>query len=234
MSKTLSILGYTLFIVTVALPLCSTLCFFTGLVFEFTDYQMAAAFTALLALTVSGLSLISKDAVKSKSASVMYVLSAPFSLINLLFYAFISSSPMVCIYLFVCFVCCCFLCIRHGKTTSLKLTAFIVALVLSIPAFNLSLLFLVFGNFGQNTITQTDTSPNGLYVAEVIDSDQGALGGDTLVNVRKNTQLYALVFRVSESPENVYFGNWGEAKNMQMYWKDNSHLVINSVEFLIE
>lgn len=91
-----------------------------------------------------------------------------------------------------------------------------------------------FGNIGVNTVVKSIKSPNGLYYAEVIDSDQGALGGDTLVYVYKNKEINALVFKICEQPQRAYYGEWGEFENMDIYWKNDSCLVINSVEYEIE
>ena len=47
---------------------------------------------------------------------------------------------------------------------------------------------LVFTNFGQSDILQIVNSPDNTYVAISISHDEGALGGDTCVNVR-NVQI---------------------------------------------
>ena len=93
---------------------------------------------------------------------------------------------------------------------------------------------LIFGNFGQNTVVQSVESPNGIYYAEVIDSDQGALGGDTLVDVYENKGIDTLIFKISKEPQRIYHGDWGEFYDMELYWKDDYCLVINSVEYTIK
>ncbi|MBQ3073367.1 MAG: hypothetical protein IJD19_01665 [Ruminococcus sp.] len=234
MNKSVSTLGYILFFMTIALPIGTLASFFSGYCFELISYRTVSAVIALLALACAVLSLVMKDELRSKISSVLYILSAPLSLLNMLFYMFKCPSVIVGACMFIYFLCCCYLCVKHGKIKPLKLTAVIISASLAIPVFLLSLIFIVFGNIGQNTVTNSAVSPNGYYTAEVIDSDQGALGGDTLVKVYENTEVNAIIFKIFKRPQTVYFGNWGEAKNMQMYWKDNSHLVINSVEFLIE
>lgn len=88
---------------------------------------------------------------------------------------------------------------------------------------------LIFWNFGQTTVVQTVESPDGAYYAEVIDIDQGALGGDTVVDVYEKVFL-----NISKKSQRVYHGDWGEFRNMEIYWKDEHCLVINSTEYLIE
>lgn len=97
-----------------------------------------------------------------------------------------------------------------------------------------SFITLIFGNIGQNTVVQTVESPNGKYYAQVIDSNQGALGGDTLVDVYKKSGINFILFRIEKKPQRVYFGDWGDFENMQIDWKDNGCLVINSVEYQIK
>ena len=43
-----------------------------------------------------------------------------------------------------------------------------------------------------------------------------------------------ILFKIKKKPQRVYFGDWGDFKNMQIYWKDDECLVINSVEYGIE
>ena len=86
----------------------------------------------------------------------------------------------------------------------------------------------------ENTVVKTVESSSGEYYAQVIDSDQGALGGDTLVKVYQDRGINALIFKIEKKLQRVYFGEWGEFNNMKIHWKDNNCLVINSVEYEIE
>lgn len=68
----------------------------------------------------------------------------------------------------------------------------------------------------------------------MIDSDQGALGGDTLVDVYEKSAINAILFKIEKKPQRVYSGGWGEFNNMQIYWKDDECLKINSTEYKIQ
>ena len=103
-----------------------------------------------------------------------------------------------------------------------------------LPIGFLSFIALAFGDLGENIVVQTVESPNGTYYAEVINSDQGALGGDTLVDVTENKKFDALIFTISKKSKRVYHGEWGEFEDMEIYWKNENCLVINSVEYMIE
>lgn len=117
---------------------------------------------------------------------------------------------------------------------------FFTCFVLIVSAFMIyPLLFfgciaLLFGNFGQNTVVNSIPSPNGTYYAEVIDSDQGALGGNTWVVIYDGKGVNALAFKISKKPQRVYCGKYGEYKNMELCWKDDHCLIINAVEYEIE
>ncbi len=95
-------------------------------------------------------------------------------------------------------------------------------------------MMLIFGNIGQNTIVKNIESPNGSFHAQVIDSDQGALGGDTLVNVYEKREMDTFIFKLKDKPQRVYLGEWREYESMYISWKDDKCLVINSVEYEIE
>lgn len=74
-----------------------------------------------------------------------------------------------------------------------------------------------------------------MYRAEVLDVDQGALGGDTVVNIYQNSKYHnLLILTISKKPQRVYIGQWGEAETMELYWKSENCLVINSNEYRIE
>lgn len=130
-------------------------------------------------------------------------------------------------------------CLAKNKAVQMKKIILAIVCMFFIPV--VLLLFvtvigytLVFGNIAKNTVVQTVESPCGKYYAEVIDSDQGALGGDTIVNVYEKNGIYYNIFKIKKKPQRVYSGEWGEFQNMEIYWKDEQCLVINSVEYEIE
>lgn len=115
--------------------------------------------------------------------------------------------------------------------TILNIIALVLSSLMILPIGFFSFIIFIFGNIGQNTVVQSVESPNGAYRAELVDSDQGALGGDTLVDVYENKGINTLVFKISKKPQRVYQGEWGEFKSMKIYWKNDSCLVMNSVEY---
>lgn len=81
-----------------------------------------------------------------------------------------------------------------------------------------------------DTVVQTLDSPNGTYFAQVIDSDQGAMGGATKVVVYENKQFMGKHKKIGQ----VYTGKYGAYATMEIHWKDDACLVINGVEYPIK
>ena len=101
----------------------------------------------------------------------------------------------------------------------------VVLLCLLLPFF----LFLqALDGMTENTVVMTLVSPQGTYTAKVINSDQGAMGGNTLVEVYKGG-----LFGREKKVDRVYTGPWGEYETMEIYWKNDHCLVINSVEYMV-
>jgi hypothetical protein len=84
---------------------------------------------------------------------------------------------------------------------------------------------LLFENIGQNTVVRVLPSPDGTLEARIIDSDQGAMGGATIVEVEKNGWA---------KPKQIYTGPWGIFETMEIYWKDEDTLVINGKEYRVD
>lgn len=160
-----------------------------------------------------------------------------FSLINLGVYVYRSKSVVVLICLIVCFICSAIIAKKACNSSKAKIASVLTSMVLSVPVIIISLISLAvaaFGNFGVNTVVDTIYSPSKTYYAEIIDSDQGALGGDTMVYVHKTDKLNLLIMTVSKTPQRVYLGEWGEYETMKIKWKSDNCLLINSKEYSIE
>lgn len=99
----------------------------------------------------------------------------------------------------------------------------------------LMVLILPFRDFGAVKVVKSRMSPNDLYLAEIIDSDQGALGGDTLVNVTDISRSIDLFFGVlQKNPMRIYTGDWGEFDTMVLQWETDHILYINGERYTVE
>lgn len=234
MKKIISSLAYVLLAFIVFLPIAVILFSCLGYTFKLTSYLFFAIVTALIAVSTVALSVKAKEFIQNSAVPVLLALSTPLSLINAVFYILECGTASVIVSMLICVCCCCYLTVKHGKPLVFKITCLVLSALMLLPVGFLSFLALAFGNLGENIVVQTVESPNGTYYAEVINSDQGALGGDTLVDVHENKEIDALTFKISKKSQRVYHGEWGEFENMTIYWKNENCLVINSVEYVIE
>lgn len=234
MKRAVRISWYLLFSLVVIVPLGVRLSDRFGYRFELANDSVFAIVTALLSVCAVVLSIAGKENVESKIAGVLFVLLTPLSLMNVVCCLFVCCGIWAIISVLICAVCCCCLSIIYGKPLAFKIIALGFCAFMAMPIGLLSVIALTFGNIGQNTVVCSVESPNGTYYAEVIDSDQGALGGDTFVDVYENKEFNALIFKSSKRPQRVYRGEWGEFEDMRIYWKDDHCLMINAVEYEIE
>lgn len=236
MKKAVSSVEYILFALIILPPLVTLIFSGFGYKLSFFGYTFIALLTAAAAVTQTILCVFAKYEYYGKIVSVLIALSAPLVLIGLMLYLSVDGnvSAIACACMFICFVCCGFLTLRRAKPFALKIIAVVISALLIHPFAAFTFFNTAFGDFGKNTVVQTVPSPSGEFYAQVIDSNQGALGGDTIVNVvYKATELNAGVFKIEKSPKRVYSGEWGEYENMEIYWKDDNVLVINAAEYTI-
>lgn len=131
-------------------------------------------------------------------------------------------------------ICCLFLSAEFGVNSIWKLISLILSSLMILPIIFLGFLLTLFADFGRNTLVYTVESPGGSYCAHVIDSNQGALGGATLVDVYEKKGINLLFLTVTKEPERIYYGDWNTYHDMQIRWMDDTHLIINGAEYLIE
>ncbi len=233
MKKVNLILIYLLFALIILLPVgtFTTVCF--GYKFELASIPAFAVVIAVLSVCTFVLNRVYPLETDNKSIRIILSVIAPMSLINAVLFLLESHQISVIVSASISAVCCFLLTVKHSKPDALKTVVLSLSALMALPVVIFSLFLLVFGNFGKNTVMQTVVSPNEKYYAQVIDSDQGALGGDTFVDVYSKG-FDSIVFRINKKPQRVYQGEWGEFEEMQIYWKDDSCLVINSKEYNIE
>lgn len=234
MKKAISVLICLLFVLTVLYPVGALITACVGYNFALISVSAFALAIAILSLCIVILDLNFKNKLENKIIQLLLVIITPLSLINAVFYIYVCPQIWVIASVLFSAGCSCFLTVKHGMPFALKSVALVFSALMALPIGFFSFIALFFGNISQNTVVQTVESPNGKYYAQVIDNDQGALGGDTIVNVYKKSRIYLILFRIEKKPQRVYFGDWGEFENMQIYWKDNGCLVINSVEYEIK
>ena len=110
----------------------------------------------------------------------------------------------------------------YVKNTALLAVFYSLAGVLVLPIF----LFLMLSGFGAKTVIAREVSPDRKYCAEVIDDDQGALGGATQLLVYRFDQSFSIgSFEFRKSQLELRSGPWGEFESLS--WQDSEHLSMN-------
>ena len=234
MKKAIPNLMCLLFSLTILYPAGVIITACLGYSFELISVSAFAIAIAALSVWVVALDLNCRNTLENDTIRILLAIITPLSLINAVFYIFECPQIWVIASVLLSAGCCCYLTVKYGKPLTLKVVTLVLSALMILPIGFFSFIALIFGNIGQNTVVQTVESPSGKYYAQVIDSDQGALGGDTLVDVYQDCGINALVFKIEKKPQRVYFGEWGEFNTMQIHWKDDNCLVINSVEYEIK
>ena len=234
MKKVQFLLMWLLFILTILYPAGVLITASFGYDFELISISAFAIVIAVLSVCIVVLDGVFKNKIENKVLQILFAIISPFSLINAVFYIFECPNIWVIAGVLISAGCCFYLTIKYGKPLALKIVALTLSVLMVLPIGFISFVSLVFGNIGQNTVIQTVESPSGKYYAQVIDSDQGALGGDTFVDVYEKSGINAILFKIEKKPQRVYSGDWGEFENMQIHWKDDECLIINSTEYKIQ
>ena len=119
--------------------------------------------------------------------------------------------------------------------TKAKLVVNIIAvLVLVLPLVFSSIFVVLFSGMGYVKVVRSVPSPNGEYVAEILDANQGALGGDTIIQIQEDKGINCLIFKIEKKPNRIYLGEWGEFDDIDVRWENNEVVLIDSVKYPIE
>ncbi|QAT51163.1 hypothetical protein EQM14_16085 [Caproiciproducens sp. NJN-50] len=115
------------------------------------------------------------------------------------------------------------------STVCVVMNSFLLFLLLAASFFAMT-----FGQLVQKTVVNRVTSPDRSYTAVVIDSDQGALGGNTLVDVENNASERNAGLGRFVKITRVYTGKWGEFNTMNIEWQDGITLLINGIPYKVD
>lgn len=225
----------TLFFLHMLLPAGALLA--GGFSYEFTLWSDGgvALFLAASSIAAVILSFSKKTAPDSRPAGILAAVLPPLSVLDLLSFILApTDSDLAVLCLFIGLVCACLLAARRGSPKALKIAGLSVFSLLLIPACLLT--FFLTLAWGERSVVSQHPSPDGLYLAEAVVLDQGALGGDTVVYVQDNTApaINAGLFRITRKPQPVYLGEWYEHEEMEIFWEDEHSLIIQGRKYLIE
>ena len=234
MKKVIKFLLCLLFALTLLFPVGALVSACFGYTFELTSFLAVSVIMAVISVFTVIFSIISKDKIINKGIIILSYILLPLSFINAVIYIFESGELLVAICMLVSAVCCFFIMIRNIMSTVGKIVVSILCVLATVFILFFSFVMLIFGIMGQNTVIKNIDSPSGNLYVQIVDSDQGALGGGTIVNVYEKREIDVVVFKLKDKPQRVYLGEWREYENMQISWKDDECLIINSVEYEIK
>lgn len=232
MGKMRSVFLWTLLTLLLLLPLGTPL----SAIFGYRFILASAQGFAIAIAVIAGLTVLFHIRCAEEGDLFVHLrcLLPPLSVISGFFYILSCHKPLVVICALVTVVCCFFLAITVKKKTSLNIIAICLSLAMLLPMGFMAFIACIFGSLGKDTVVQTVVSPNQAYCAQVIDSDHGATGGATIVRVCQKSTLDATLFRIEKRPKIVYRGQWGVYKTMNIRWKNDRCLIINSREYEVK
>ncbi len=234
MKRALQTVGGILLILYALLPAGTLIATAFDYTLVLTHPAACAIITAAVSVAAALVSWLQKGFRPNKAARLFYAVCGPLAGVNWLFYLFQSSTVTVIVCMLVSFLCAALLTIRFAAPFVLKLISGILVALMLLPLVFINFIAHVFGDFGANTVVRTVPSPDGGYYAEVIDSDQGAHGGDTLVYVYDSHKIDTRIFEATKTPQRVYVGEWRAYEAMSIYWEDDNTLIINGERYFIE
>lgn len=214
-------------------PVCRIVSAICGYDFVLRNYPVSVVFLAVASIIVSVL-LLSLKISLNKVQMLFSALLPPISAINGLFFALDGGWEATAFFTLICYGCSIVILAKFAHPFALKIISAVLSVSLVLLLLFSTWIISIFGDLGLKTVVKSVTSPQNTYTAEVIDDNQGALGGNTLVNVWNNGKMIDLfICKFSQLPIRVYTGNWGEFNNMKISWKNEHTLIINSREYYI-
>ena len=233
MKKACSVLLCFQFGLMILFPVSTLVCAGFGYIFKLTSIVVLSVIIAVISVFTVIFSFASKDRIKNKGIMILLYVLPLLSFINAVLYVFESGDLPVAICVFVSAVCCFCVTIRNIDSKVGKIIVSVLFSMMTAFFIFFAFMMLTFGNIGQNTVLKTVESLDRKYYAQIVDSDQGVLGGNTFVDVYEKRDIDVYVFKLKDKPERVYSGFWGEFEDMEIYWKDDDCLIVNSVEYEI-
>lgn len=234
MKKAAHILPFLLFSIYLAIPAVSLVNLATGYSIWIYSYHAYALLTAAISLAVAVNSFFVKDVALTKTEALCILFMPLMPLINWICYIIPAGWKFTALCMPVCFICVLVYMLQSIKQVKRKVIVSLSCIIFFIPICFISLLDCLFSGFGIDRVVQVEYSPDREYKAEVVDSDQGALGGAVFVNVCNTEPVIDLYFiKVSKKPHCVYSGEWGGYKGMELYWKDNHILSVNGSDYFV-
>ena len=125
--------------------------------------------------------------------------------------------------------------IRNVKPLGAKLAVMVTSVILLLPVLFIMVLLPFVSSIGYRAVMRSVTSPDRNYRAEIIDVNEGALGGDTIVEVYDSRKQFdGILFLFQKEPQVVYHGDWGKFETMKLEWESEQVLKINGRPYEVD
>lgn len=230
----------SMFVLNLLLPVGSLITIIFGYSFELFNYSVMAIITFSLSLFFMVFTIRKNDFVEKYYKKRWFVLLSVLTFINFLSYCLKfnhESFYMTIIFnliMILNFVFTVVLNLLLSDTKAKLVVNIIAVLVLVLPLVFSSIFVVLFSGMGYVKVVRSVPSPNGEYVAEILDANQGALGGDTIIQIQENKGINCLIFKIEKKPNRIYLGEWGEFDDIDVRWENNEVVLIDSVKYPIE
>lgn len=179
---------------------------------------------------------------KNIQTKISVILSAitPILAVFYLIVKFISSSKeginfnLFIIYAYITLICSMVVFFLYPHKDNIKTGLGIIYSILVVLIFFILLVFLFFGNFSVDKTINSKMSPNSKYFVEIIENDQGALGGNTYVRVwmqSKNINIF--IGTIKKVPKYIYRGRYGQMYGATLWWETDEILYIDNAKYII-
>ena len=145
---------------------------------------------------------------------------------------FIQNVPewLIALQVLSCFLCSFVITVPHVIDTVFHAIISVINTLLLFAFLALMLLMMTFGSLGERTIIKELASPDERYIAALISSDSGALGGGTYVLAEETPPLLALGYGRISKRHLIYSSGWDAYQTLHMRWILDHTLLINGIE----
>ena len=202
------------------IPFCLLYSNLLGFDFSLSDYTLFSIIFVFVSVLMLVAVFVKTELFIGKVFSCLFGGAVPLGFVVWLFYLSKSnlSCETGCVLLAV--FCIIAIIIRIVKGRKAKIITSISCVVSFLVVTFFMIFFLFMGSIGTSTVLDTIQSP--------------AFGGNTVVEVSKKRKSDILIFCFEEKGKQIYIGEWNEYDDMEIYWKDDSCLVINSKEYIMQ
>lgn len=201
-----------------------------GYYFTLRSYPVSIVLLAVISCLLTALLVNSNTSLNGGNAALAACI-VPLSSMNGICYIFSSAWAPTFWFAVICCGCASVLMTKYTRSKALKIVSSVLSTIMILLLLFCTFFDFMFMDFSCDTIVKSIPSPENTYVAEVIDNDQGAFGGSTIVDIRSpKTDINFFFGKFSKPAIRIHAGVWDAYKDMEISWKDEETLLIDNKE----